>query len=70
MGIKSKRVAFTFDERSLKTLEQIQAEGVDLTQTCPCCGQPRPSRGPAQVTLRNSDGTERVVAIPPLPNFL
>lgn len=69
MGIKSKRVAFTFDERSLKTLEQMRAEGVDLTQTCPCCGQPRPSRAPAQVTLRNPDGTERVVVAPPVRNF-
>lgn len=69
MGIKSKRVAFTFDERSLKTLEQIQAEGVDLIQTCPCCGQPQLSRAPTQVTLRDPDGTERVVAIPPLPDF-
>jgi len=35
MGIKSKRVAFQFDERNLRTLEEMQIDGPEAWEILP-----------------------------------
>lgn len=75
MGIKSKRVAFTFDDRSLRTLEQMTADGrygsmadcvrESLQITRALSLQAR--RGFTEIIVRNpATGAERVVVIPRL----
>ena len=72
---KSKRVAFTFDERSLKTLEQMTSEGhfssmadtVRESLQISRALQTQAKQGYTEVTMRNPDtGEERVVVIPRL----
>ncbi len=74
----SKRVAFTFDERSLKTLEQMTSEG-DYTSMADTVReslqinralQSQAKHGYTEVIMRNPDtGEERVVVIPRLQTF-
>lgn len=39
MGIKSKRVAFTFDELSVKTLTPDELAQLKRPRVCPCCNR-------------------------------
>lgn len=74
----SKRVAFTFDERSLKTLEQMTSEG-DYSSMADTVReslqinralQSQAKNGYTEVIMRNPDnGEERVVVIPRLQHF-
>lgn len=72
---KSKRVAFTFDERSLKSLEQMTEEGhfssmadtVRESLQISRALQTQAKQGYTEVTMRNPEtGEERVVVIPRL----
>jgi len=74
----SKRVAFTFDERSLKTLEQMTAEGeyasmadtVRESLQINRALQSQAKHGYTEVIMRNPEnGEERVVVIPRLQTF-
>lgn len=74
----SKRVAFTFDERSLKTLEQMTSEGeyasmadtVRESLQINRALQSQAKHGYTEVIMRNPEnGEERVVVIPRLQNF-
>lgn len=51
---KSKRVSFTFDDRSLTTLENMTQDGFIKKAEC------------TEVTIRLADGTERKILIPSL----
>ena len=71
----SKRVAFTFDERSLKTLEQMTDEGhfssmadtVRESLQVSRALQTQAGQGYTEVIMRNPDtGEERIVVIPRL----
>lgn len=72
---KSKKVAFTFDERSLATLEEMTEEGhfgsmadtVRESLQISRALQSQASHGFTEVIVRNPDtGEERVVIIPSL----
>ena len=64
MGIKkSKRVAFTFDDAALKTLEQLTTDPTPFH--CHCCGHPLITGPSRQVVLRNPEtGETRTVSLP------
>lgn len=75
---KSRRVAFTFDERSLKTLEEMTEEGhfssmadtVRESLQISRALQSQARQGYTEVIMRNPDtGEERVVVIPRLQTF-
>lgn len=40
MGIKSKRVAFTFDDSSVRPLTPEELAQLRRTRLCPCCLRP------------------------------
>lgn len=78
MSSKSKRVAFTFDDRSLKTLEQMTAEGhfgsmadtVRESLQISRALQSQARQGYTEVIMRNPDTKEeRVVVIPRLSSL-
>lgn len=75
MGIKSKRVAFTFDDRSVRTLEQLTQEGrfssladtvresIQISRAL----QTQAKKGFTEIVVRNPDtNQERVVVVPRL----
>jgi len=75
MGIKNRRVAFTFDDSSIKTLAQMTAEG-QYSSMADCVQESlqitralhlQARRGFTEVIVRNHDtGAERVLVIPRL----
>lgn len=78
MASKSKRVVFTFDERSLLTLEKMTDEGhfssmADTVRESLQIGralQTQAKDGFTDITLRNPEtGEERVVIIPHLQSI-
>lgn len=75
MGIKSRRVAFTFDDRSVKTLEQLTQEGrfssladtvresIQISRAL----QTQAKKGFTEIVMRNPDTQqERIVVVPRL----
>ena len=75
MGLKSKRVVFTFDDQSIRTLESMTEEGkyssmadcvresLQITRALSTLAK----RGYTEVIMRNPEtGAERVVVIPRL----
>ncbi len=75
MGIKSKRVAFTFDDRSVRTLEQLTHEGrfssladtvresIQISRAL----QTQAKKGFTEIVMRNPETQqERVVVVPRL----
>lgn len=75
MSARSKRVAFTFDDRSFKTLEQMtesgnfssMAETVRESLEISLALQNQAKKGYIEVIMRNPEtGEERVVVIPRL----
>lgn len=78
MGIKSKRVAFTFDDISIRTLTQMTEDG-KYSSMADCVRESlqitrvlslQARRGFTEVIIRNPDtGAERVVVIPRLLTF-
>jgi Arc/MetJ-type ribon-helix-helix transcriptional regulator len=78
MSGKSKRVAFTFDERSYKTLEEMtdsghfssMADTVRESLEISLALQNQAKKGYTEVIMRNPDsGEERVVVIPRLQDL-
>ncbi len=74
----SKRVAFTFDERSLKTLEDMTEQGhynsladtVRESLQISRALQTQAEKGYTEIVMRNPEsGEERVVVIPRLQYF-
>lgn len=75
MGIKSKRVAFTFDDHSVRTLEQMTQEGrfssmadtVRESLQISRALQTQARRGFTEIVMRNPETQqERVVIVPRL----
>jgi Arc/MetJ-type ribon-helix-helix transcriptional regulator len=75
---KSKRVAFTFDERSLTTLEEMTEEGhfgsmadtVRESLQVSRALQSQAKQGFTEIIVRNPEnGEERVIVIPHLRRF-
>ncbi|GGB76493.1 hypothetical protein [Deinococcus soli (ex Cha et al. 2016)] len=73
MGIKSKRVAFTFDDHSVRTLEQMTQEGrfssmadtVRNSLQISRALQTQAKKGFSEIVMRNPDTQqERVVILP------
>lgn len=75
MGIKSRRVAFTFDDSSIKTLEEMTIEG-QYSSMADCVRESlqitralhlQARRGFTEVIVRDpSTGKERTIVIPRL----
>ena len=78
MGIKSKRVAFTFDDHSVRTLEQMTQEGrfssmadtVRESLQISRALQTQVRRGFTEIVMRNPETQqERVVVVPRLASM-
>lgn len=78
MGIKSKRVAFTFDDHSVRTLEQMTQEGrfssmadtVRESLQISRALQTQARRGFTEIVMRNPETQqERVVVVPRLASM-
>ncbi|MCD0174476.1 hypothetical protein IHN32_00705 [Deinococcus sp. 14RED07] len=79
MGIKSKRVAFTFDDHSVRTLEQMTQEGrfssmadtVRESLQISRALQTQARRGFTEIVMRNPETQqERVVVVPRLASMV
>ena len=79
MGIKSKRVAFTFDDHSVRTLEQMTQEGrfssmadtVRESLQISRALQTQARRGSTEIVMRNPETQqERVVVVPRLASMV
>ena len=65
MGIKSKRVKFTFDPSSVKTLEDLAQEG-GFNDIHDSVGRSLPITSARRVLeIRQSDGSFKSVSMPP-----
>lgn len=78
MGIKSKRVAFTFDDHSVRTLEQMTQEGrfssmadtVRESLQISRALQTQAKKGFTEIVMRNPETQqERVVVVPRLASM-
>ncbi len=78
MGIKSKRVVFTFDDHSVRTLEQMTQEGhfssmadtVRESLQISRALQTQVQKGFTELVMRNPETEqERIVVIPRLSNI-